>query len=127
MTLLDSSLTARAAGLFGRWEQRWEHPRLMAMLIVLALGTSLNAAVTGGGVLNEGSWKNVALFGAGADRLEAFGTAAPNWQQAKTCGRIQQIVETACGLKQYDHDAEGIRQCVAYELKYTLWSAYGCR
>jgi hypothetical protein len=136
MTTLDGGETQQAAGLYGRWQQRWQYPRLLALLIVLAFASSVNAALNGGPLnggplngelLNEGAWKSTALFGAGTETLGAFGTAGANWQQTKTCARIHQIVETACGLKQYDHDPEGIRQCMAYELKYTMWSAYGCR
>ncbi|WP_193371277.1 hypothetical protein [Pelagibius marinus] len=123
MALLDNSFNARAAGLIGRWEQRWEHPRLLALAFVLALGSSVNAMVSGG--LLEDPWKKVALFGEGTEVAGAFG--AGNVDQAKACGRIHQIVETACGLKQYDHDSDGIRQCIAYERRYTMWSAYGCR
>ena len=43
------------------------------------------------------------------------------------CERMEYIVGTACALQQRDHDVEGTRQCVAQELKYTMWSAYGCR
>lgn len=122
MTLLDNSFNARAAGLIGRWEQRWEHPRLLALAFLLALGTSINAVVSGS--LPEDPWKNVAFFGEGTEVAGALG--AGDWDHTKTCGRIQQIVETACGLKQYDHDPDGIQQCIAYERKYTMWSAYGC-
>lgn len=123
MTLLDNSFNARAAGLIGRWEQRWEHPRLLALAFVLALGSSINALVNDR--VLEDPWKNVVLFGEGAEVADAFG--AGDWDHTKTCGRIQQIVETACGLKQHDHDLESIQQCIAYERKYTMWSAYGCR
>ncbi|MEO3429868.1 hypothetical protein AAFN88_13475 [Pelagibius sp. CAU 1746] len=123
MTLLDNSFHGRAAGIIGSWEQRWKHPRLLALAFVLALGSSFNAVVNGD--LGPDSWKDAALLGAGT---QVAGTlSGADWDRAKTCGRIQQIVETACGLKQYDHDPEGIRQCIAYERKYTLWSAYGCR
>lgn len=125
MTILDSSLTARAAGLYGRWEQRWEYPRLLAVLFVLAFASSVSAVVSGG-LGQGGAWKGTSLFGVGAESFGTFSSADENWEQVKVCGRIHQIVETACGLKQYDHDAEGIRQCIGHELKYTMWSAYNC-
>ncbi len=127
MTTVDNSLNETPAGSGGRWQ----HPRLLAFLFVLAMGSSLNALVNGG-LFGPAEWKGVALFGeevaqGAAGEFGGFGPTSRGWDQAKACGRMHQIVETACGLKQRDRDAEGIRQCIAHELKYTMWSAYGCR
>lgn len=124
MTTLDDSLNLRPTGVLGRWE----HPRLLALLFILALGSSVNAVVNGD-LPNSDLWKGGTLLGeeaAAVGGVGAFGPGGESWEQAKACGRIEQIVHTACGLKQHDHDAEGIRQCMAYEMKYTMWSAYGC-
>ncbi|GAB4238643.1 MAG: hypothetical protein Tsb0032_42950 [Kiloniellaceae bacterium] len=124
MTTVDDSLNEAPSAGGGRWQ----HPRLLAVLFVLALGSSINAVLSGG-LFGSEPWKGVTLFdetGVIGD-FGVLGTEGRGWDQAKTCGRIHQIVETACGLKQRDHDVTDIRQCVAYELKYTMWSAYGCR
>ncbi|GAB4370264.1 MAG: hypothetical protein Kow00114_30490 [Kiloniellaceae bacterium] len=97
-------------------------PRSLPLLLAggLALGV-LAAAVAGGWLAGPA---DAAL--SGADEVVPA-SGEPAMVPAGACQRIQEIVETACGYKQYDHDAAGIRQCVAYELKYTMWSAYGCR
>ena len=59
--------------------------------------------------------------------FEDGGAAAAELGRAKACARMTQIVQSACGLSQRDHDADGIQLCVAQELKYTMWSAYGCK
>ena len=52
--------------------------------------------------------------------------ASKPWDQQQVCGRILQIVEAACSYKSADRDSEVYWACVAGELKYTMWSAYGC-
>ena len=52
--------------------------------------------------------------------------SAKPWHQHRVCGRILQIVESACGYETADHDSEVYWACVTGELKYTMWSAYGC-
>ena len=48
------------------------------------------------------------------------------WHQHRVCERILQIVESACGYQSADRDSEIYWACVTGELKYTMWSAYGC-
>lgn len=95
----------------------------LALPLFLALGfatgTAINLGLSGEWIGRQDTGR---LSAAEAQAGLAGGPAA-----GEACGRIQNIVETACGLRQYDHDSDGIRQCVSYELKYTLWSAYGCR
>lgn len=108
-----------AAG--GAW---WRRPRWLVLPLVLPLGLVSGLALgilvdlaLGGGSVGEGA----GLLGSGpAAAAEAGGTATG------VCERMQYIVDTACSLKQRDRDAWGIQQCVARELKYTMWSAYGC-
>jgi hypothetical protein len=85
----------------------------------LAIGTAINLGLSGEWIGRQDTGRLAAA--------EAQAGLAGGPEGAQACGRIQNIVETACGLRQYDHDSDGIRQCVSYELKYTLWSAYGCR
>lgn len=124
MATVDDSLNEQAA----RSSGRWQHPRLLAFLTVLALGSSVNAVVNGG-LFGPDPWKGIDLFNeeAVSSQFGGLGVKGRGWDQAKTCGRMYQIVETACGLEQRDHDADSIRRCIAHELKYTMWSAYGCR
>jgi hypothetical protein len=84
----------------------------------LATGTAINLGLSGEWIGRQDTGR---LSAAEAQVELASGPAG-----VEACGRIQNIVETACGLRQHDHDRDGIRQCVSYELKYTLWSAYGC-
>jgi hypothetical protein len=111
-------------------QRRWQHPRLLLLLSVIAFGLSVNAVLSGGsfGIGLPSEEGRVAARAAAAGRSEvalAAPVAAGNLEQS--CRRIENIVKSACGLRQRDRDAEGIRLCTAYELKYTLWSAYGCR
>ena len=86
----------------------------------LASGTAINMDLSGEWMGRQDTGR---LAAAEAQPVGLAGGPAASG----ACGRIQNIVETACGLRQYDHDSAGIRQCVAHELKYTMWSAYGCR
>ena len=52
--------------------------------------------------------------------------SAKPWHPHRVCGRILQIVESACAYETADHDSEVYWACVTGELKYTMWSAYGC-
>ena len=132
MAALDESPNEVDAGVL----RRWKHPRLLVLLSVLALGLSINAVVeagyltgkiNGSGNVSAGDWLGIFATEAG-EKSEASQLAeARSLDQRKACGRIQRIVETSCGLKQRDRDAEGIRICVAQELQYTMWSAYGCK
>ncbi|MEQ8356878.1 MAG: hypothetical protein RH942_15155 [Kiloniellaceae bacterium] len=110
--------------------ERWQYPRLLALLTALAAGMTLNALVNGGAFSDRIQWQGIDLFDKAAP-VEASagvsGSSGPGVNDVEACGRIEQIVHTACGLRQRDRDAEGLRRCVAYELKYTLWSTYGCR
>jgi hypothetical protein len=84
----------------------------------LATGTAINLGLSGEWIGRQDTGR---LAAAEAQVGLASGPAG-----VEACGRIQNIVETACGLRQHDHDRDGNRQCVSYELKYTRWSAYGC-
>lgn len=107
----------------GGW---WRRPRWLMLPVALpvflvgglAFGILVNLALNGE-VIREGS----GLLGSGSAAAAEAGGTAP----AGACERIQYIVDTACSLKQRDRDAWEIRQCVAHELKYTMWSAYGCK
>jgi len=91
----------------------------------LAFGLSANALLNGGAFSDRLQWKGVELFDDAALH-QAGGTGAGELGHAKACARMAQIVQSACGLRQRDHDADGIQLCVAQELKYTMWSAYDC-
>jgi hypothetical protein len=96
----------------------------------LALAGGLAVAVLAVGI--SSGWfaapADAALSGSGEVTLASGGSDLTDaGVPLQACGRIEEIVHTACGYKQHDHDAAGIRQCVAYELKYTMWSAYGCQ
>lgn len=99
-----------------------------ALPLALAGGLAIAALAVG---ISSGWFAapaDAALSGAGEVTLASGGSGLTDaGVPLQACGRIEEIVHTACGYKQYDHDAAGIRQCVAYELKYTMWSAYGCQ
>ncbi|MGD1878231.1 MAG: hypothetical protein ACFB13_12110 [Kiloniellaceae bacterium] len=123
MVTIDDSLNETGA----HRRQGWQPPRALALPVVLplllagalAIGVTVTAAVSG-------DWLGGAAAASGEVPL-ASGTADPVQGMGPACARIQQIVQTACSLKQLDHDASGIHACIAYETKYTMWSAYGCR
>ncbi len=95
----------------------------LALPLFLALGLATGTAINLG---LSGDWMGRQDTGRLA-AAEAEGRLAEGPTGVQACGRIRNIVQTACGLRQYDHDSAGIRQCVSHELKYTMWSAYGCR
>jgi hypothetical protein len=103
---------------------RWQHPKILLVLGLLAFGLSANALINGGAFSDRLQWKGVDLLEKTA--LLEDGAAATELGRAKACARMAQIVQSACGLSQRDHDTDGIQHCVAQELKYTMWSAYGC-
>ncbi len=132
MAALDESPNEVATGVL----RRWKHPRLLVLLSVLALGLSINAVVeagyltgkmNGSGTDSAGDWLGIFATEAGGESEASQLAEARSLDRRKACGRIQRIVETSCSLKQRDRDAEGIRICVAQELQYTMWSAYGCK
>lgn len=95
----------------------------LALPLFLALGLATGTAINLG---FSGEWmgrQDTGRLSAAEAQVGLAGRAA----RAEACGRMQNIVETACSLRQLDHDSGGIRQCVSYELKYTMWSAYGCQ
>lgn len=105
----------------------WRPPRWLVLPVTLplflvfglAVGTLINVGLTGEGTGRQGA----GLLAAGsAAAAEHTGVVPP-----AVCERMQHIVSTACGLQQRDRDASEIRHCIARELKYTLWSAYGCK
>jgi len=124
MVTIDDSLHETAAGP-ASW---WHRPRWLVLPVALpvflafglGVGTLVNLGLNGDWVGREGSGRVAAA------ELDG-GAPAAGMLPAQACGRIQYIVETACGLKQRDRLASGISQCVAQELKYTMWSAYGCQ
>src|SRR3546814_13487721 len=104
----------------------WHRPRwlllplaLPACIVVgLAVGTLINLALTGtlGGEAGGG------VLAPSAVAADHSALVAP-----EVCQRMHQIVDTACSLKQRDHDASEIRRCVAAELKYTTIGRASCR
>lgn len=90
------------------------------LVLGLATGTAINMGFSGEWMGRQDTGR---LAAAEAQQVGLAGGPAAG----AACGRIESIVERACGLRQYDHDSAGIRQCVSHELKYTMWSAYGCR
>jgi len=99
-------------------------PRALALaggLAVAVLGVGLSSGWIAGQADAALSASDEVTLASGGSGLARAGVPL------QACGRIEEIVHTACGYKQQDHDADGIRQCVAYELKYTMWSAYGCQ
>lgn len=122
MATVDNSLD----GTVPKLGRRWQHPRLLLALGVLAAGLSANAAVNGGTLGRHVQWKGIELFDEAALATGGEPAEGRSLDQTKACARIHSIVETACGLRQRDRDSEGLRLCMAYELKYTMWSAYGC-
>ena len=123
MATVDSPLNQAARNL-GR---RWQHPRLLLLLAVLATGLSVNVAVNGGTLGKHVNWKGIEFFDEVALATSGEQADALSLNRAKVCGRIHSIVEAACGLRQRDRDAEGLRLCMAEELRYTMWSAYDCQ
>jgi hypothetical protein len=107
----------------GGW---WRRPRWLVLPIVLPLflvlglaaGTLVNLGLTGAGMGGEGAGLLAPASASAADRSAGV--------PPETCQRMAYIVDTACSLKQRDHDATEIRRCIQRELKYTMWSAYGC-
>lgn len=123
MVTNDKSLQGPAArGAVRRGAARW-----------LALPLALPLFLAGG--LAVGAVANLGVFGDWIGHRDGGRVAAAEADRGTegslaslgACGQIRHIVETSCGLRQRDRDATGIRECVAYELKYTMWSPYGCQ
>ncbi|MGF1628315.1 MAG: hypothetical protein ACFCUT_02490 [Kiloniellaceae bacterium] len=123
MVTIDDSLHETTAAA-SDW---WRRPRWLVLPLALpvfltfglAVGTLVNLGLNGDWVGRQGSGQLAAA--------ELDGGGATGMGPVEACGRMQYIVETACSLKQRDRDASDIRLCVAQELKYTMWSAYGCQ
>jgi hypothetical protein len=124
MVTIDDSLHETATGPV-LW---WRRPRWLVLPVALpvflafglGVGTLVNLGLNGDWLGREGSGRVAAAELGG-------GASVAGTMPAQVCGRIQHIVQTACGLKQRDRLASDIGQCVSQELKYTMWSAYGCR
>lgn len=119
----------------------WNQPRLLLVTLALAAGLvlfSLLFLAQGGSDPDESGWSlgqwlrdqgfTVVSRDLGEPQGHLGQTAleAKPWHRHRVCGRILQIVETACGYESADWDSEVYWACVAGELKYTMWSAYGC-
>lgn len=124
--LSDRSTSALLAAVSRRWPApRWPGPRWMVLPVVLPL--FLVAGLAAGTLVNLGL-SGIGIGGGDGTLLApASAATADGGAPAGVCERMEHIVSTACALQQRDHDVEGARQCVAQELKYTMWSAYGCR
>lgn len=120
MTTLDERLPEPSGGWWWRRPRWLLLPLVLPLFLVLGLaaGTLVNLGLTGAGVGGEGA----GLVGPASAAVAEPATAVP----AGVCQRMAYIVDTACSLKQRDRDASEIRRCVEHELKYTLWSVYGC-
>lgn len=103
---------------------RWPLPRWI--LLPLALPLFLVAGLAAGTLINLGLSGIGLGEGEGTLLTPASAATTDAGVPAGVCARMAYIVNTACALKQRDHDIEGTRRCVAHELKYTMWSAYGC-
>ena len=122
MVSIDDRLHEALTGA-GAW---WRRPRWLVLPVTLplflafglAVGTLINVALTGAG-LGQGAGLLPTGSAAAADRSALVPPAV--------CERMQYIVSTACSLQQRDRDGSEIRQCIARERKYTMWSAYGCQ
>lgn len=141
VSLADHPTTALLAVAGSRWvmlcrlaksraeKGGWTGPRWRAARW-LALPVALPLFLVGG--LATGTLVNLGLSGIGIPGAEgallapASAATTDAGMPAGVCDRMAYIVNTACALQQRDHDVEGTRQCVARELKYTMWSAYGC-
>jgi len=142
MVSIDDRLNEAGAGpdwMQRRWAQRlwgerpWGQlrgvltpPRALPLALAGGLAVAALVAVVAGGWFAAPA--DAALSGSGEVTLASGDSGlTASGVPVQACGRIAEIVHTACGYQQLDHDADGIRQCVAHELKYTMWSAYGCR
>jgi len=95
-------------------------PQAMPRAVPLALAGGLAIAVLAVGI--SSGWfaapADAALSGSGEVTLASGGAALTDaGVPLQACGRIEEVVHTACGYKQHDHDADGTRQCVASERK----------
>jgi len=121
--------------------RQWRRPRLLLALFALGFCISVYAIFlsSGGGGLSEGSgwslsrWLRdeglVSIVQDFSDEMAGNGKTdleSKPWHQHRVCSRILQIVESACGYESAERDSEVYWACVAGELKYTMWSAYGC-
>ena len=122
MVTIDNSL-GETAGIDAGW---WRHPRVLTASLALAGGLAVAAAVTVGLSAGWFAGEKGAAYAAVSDEVTPA-SASVDGAPPQACARMQQIVRTACGYRQHDHDPASIRQCIAYELKYTMWSAYGCQ
>ena len=118
------------------WRQ-WGRLRLLLALLASAISLSilLIALHQGNGqsggslsqwLRDEGFVSVLQSFGEGAGDEGAAGLDSKPWHQHRVCERMLQIVESACGFASADRDSEVYWACVSRELKYTMWSAYGC-
>lgn len=119
---------------------QWGRPRLLlavlaAIVFLSAFAVFINSGAerpdeTGWSISQwlreEGLVSVVRGLGDGAAEDGAAGLDSKPWHQHRVCERILQIVESACGYQSADRDSEVYWACVTGELKYTMWSAYGC-
>lgn len=123
MVSLDDRLNDTVAhSAAAEWRQHVRVPSgMMALMLAVVLAAGALAI----------SYSNGWLSAPPAERAEvtpAAGPAKTGDVMTRACARMEEIVQTACALKDYDRDREeGIQRCVAYELKYTMWSAYDCQ
>ncbi|NIA67089.1 hypothetical protein HBA54_00620 [Pelagibius litoralis] len=132
----------RLQGIEARSLGRWGDPRLLLIVLVMVLGIAASGLLLAGRSdpsADAADWslsqwlydQGFRLIpgdlppGVGVQGGERDLESKP-WHQHRVCGRILQIVETACGYEAADRDSEVYWACVAGELKYTMWSAYGC-
>ena len=125
----------------GRFPGRWADPRVLLAVAFIALCilatvmqfSARSAPPAEGSQWSLSQWLHDRGFhlpsrdpsaGSLAQRNQAL--SAKPWHPQRACGRILQIVESACGYESADHDSEVYWACVTGELKYTMWSAYGC-
>ena len=137
MVTADDRLQGAEASPFGQWGRM----RLLLALLVLLFSFSVllfafhqdgdQSAGPPAGSLSQwlrdqGMVSVLERFGDGAGGEMGAGLDSKPWHQHRVCERMLQIVESACTFASADRDSEVYWACVARELKYTMWSAYGC-
>ncbi len=136
MVSADDRLQQAAIGSWIRLDN-WRFVLATALVAVILLAGAFYASGTGSSPDSGGwslsSWLKDRGFSLVSHDVSgqsgtsgAQGLESKPWHQHRVCGRILQIVESACAYRSADPDSEVYWACITGELKYTMWSAYGC-